>query len=115
MAAAVNGLSPVIIIVLIPMLRSCRKRSWMPPLTMSLRLITPSISLSLLTTSGVDGVYPAGRNTVTFDGTRLASGVYLCRLSTLPLDARTSGITSGPGGTGRPGGLTAVRKMILIR
>jgi glycosidase len=63
----------------------------------------------------VDGVYPAGRNTVTFDGTRLASGVYLCRLSTLPLDARTSGITSGPGGTGRPGGLTAVRKMILIR
>ena len=35
-AAAVNGLSPVIMIVLMPMRRNSAKRSLMPPLTMSL-------------------------------------------------------------------------------
>ena len=39
MAAAVSGLSPVIITVLMPILRSCAKRSLMPPLTTSLRSI----------------------------------------------------------------------------
>jgi hypothetical protein len=36
MAAAVSGLSPVIMMVRMPMARSA-KRSFMPPLTMSLR------------------------------------------------------------------------------
>ncbi len=35
--AAVSGLSPVIITVLMPIARSCAKRSRMPPLTMSFR------------------------------------------------------------------------------
>ena len=38
MAAAVSGLSPVIITVLMPMRRSSAKRSRMPPLTMSFEL-----------------------------------------------------------------------------
>ncbi len=42
MAAAVSGLSPVIITVLIPMRRNSAKRSLIPPLTMSFRLITPN-------------------------------------------------------------------------
>ena len=42
MAAAVSGLSPVIITVRMPMRRSSAKRSRMPPLTMSLRWMTPS-------------------------------------------------------------------------
>ena len=37
MAAAVSGLSPVIITVLIPIRRSCAKRSLIPPLTISFR------------------------------------------------------------------------------
>ena len=41
MAAAVSGLSPVIITVLMPIRRSSAKRSLMPPLTMSLSWITP--------------------------------------------------------------------------
>ena len=41
-AAAVSGLSPVIITVRMPMRRSSAKRSRMPPLTMSLRWTTPS-------------------------------------------------------------------------
>ncbi len=53
MAAAVSGLSPVIITVLMPILRSWAKRSFMPPLTMSLRWMTPSAWLSRVTTSGV--------------------------------------------------------------
>ena len=40
--AAVSGLSPVIITVLMPIARSCAKRSRMPPLTMSFRWMTPS-------------------------------------------------------------------------
>ena len=39
MAAAVSGLSPVIITVLIPILRSCANRSLIPPLTTSLSSI----------------------------------------------------------------------------
>ena len=39
MAAAVSGLSPVIITVRMPILRSCAKRSLMPPLTTSLSWI----------------------------------------------------------------------------
>ena len=37
MAAAVSGLSPVIMIVRIPIDRSCANRSFIPPLTMSFR------------------------------------------------------------------------------
>ena len=53
MAAAVSGLSPVIITVLIPMSRICWKRAFMPPFTMSLSWITPSTLEFSLTTSGV--------------------------------------------------------------
>ena len=42
MAAAVRGLSPVIIKVRIPIARNWLKRSRMPPLTMSFSSITPS-------------------------------------------------------------------------
>ena len=52
-AAAVSGLSPVIITVRMPMARIWSKRSRMPPLTMSLRWITPSASSSRATASGV--------------------------------------------------------------
>ena len=41
-AAAVSALSPVIMIVLMPMWRRSAKRSLMPPLTMSLSSITPT-------------------------------------------------------------------------
>ena len=51
--AAVTRLSPVIITVRMPILRSSSKRSFMPPLTMSLRWMTPSAQLSRATTSGV--------------------------------------------------------------
>ena len=51
--AAVTRLSPVIITVRIPILRSSSKRSFMPPLTMSFRWMTPSAQLSRATTSGV--------------------------------------------------------------
>ena len=53
MAAAVSGLSPVIMTVRMPMRRSSAKRSRMPPLTMSLRWMTPSSRPSLATASGV--------------------------------------------------------------
>jgi len=57
MALAVSGLSPVIITVLMPILRSSANRSEMPSLTMSLRWITPSAravpSCFSATTSGV--------------------------------------------------------------
>ena len=42
MAAAVSGLSPVIMMVRMPMRRSCAIRSFMPPLTMSFRWMMPS-------------------------------------------------------------------------
>ncbi len=58
-AAAVSGLSPVIITVLMPMRRSSAKRSLMPPLTMSLSSITPRTCSPSATTSGVR---PAARN-----------------------------------------------------
>ena len=53
MAAAVIGLSPVIMTVRMPMRRSSAKRSRMPPLTMSLRWMTPSSRPSRATASGV--------------------------------------------------------------
>ena len=56
MAAAVSGLSPVIMTVRMPMTRICAKRSRMPPLTMSFRWITPSTRASSETTSGVPPV-----------------------------------------------------------
>ena len=46
MTAAVTGLSPVIMTVRIPIFRSSSKRSFMPPLTMSLRWTTPRTQLS---------------------------------------------------------------------
>src|SRR6266446_3264992 len=52
-AAAVSGLSPVIITVLMPMRRSSVNRSLMPPFTMSLSWITPSTLSPSATTSGV--------------------------------------------------------------
>ena len=52
-AAAVSGLSPVIITVLMPMARRCANRSRMPPLTMSFRWMTPSTWRPSATTSGV--------------------------------------------------------------
>ena len=52
-AAAVSGLSPVIMIVLIPIFRSSPNRSLMPPLTTSLSWITPSTRAPSATTSGV--------------------------------------------------------------
>ena len=52
-AAAVSGLSPVIMTVRMPMRRSSAKRSRMPPLTMSLRWMTPSSLPSRATASGV--------------------------------------------------------------
>mmetsp|Transcript_6603 Transcript_6603/g.27384 ORF Transcript_6603/g.27384 Transcript_6603/m.27384 type:complete len:543 (-) Transcript_6603:997-2625(-) len=53
MAAAVSRLSPVTITVLMPMRRSCAKRSLMPGLTMSLSSTTPSTCTPSATTSGV--------------------------------------------------------------
>ena len=53
MAAAVSGLSPVIMTVLIPMRRSSPNRSLIPPLTMSLSWTTPSTALPSDTTRGV--------------------------------------------------------------
>ena len=58
MAAAVSGLSPVIITVRMPIARSWSKRSVMPGLTVSLSRITPSTrggppSRRSVTTSGV--------------------------------------------------------------
>src|ERR1035441_10074907 len=53
MAAAVSGLSPVIMTVRIPMARSCWKRSRIPPLTTSFKCTTPSARLPSATTSGV--------------------------------------------------------------
>ena len=58
--SAVTGLSPVIMTVRMPILRSAAKRSRMPPLTMSLRRTTPSTQLSLATTRGVPP-WPATR------------------------------------------------------
>src|SRR5260370_76962 len=52
-AAAVSGLSPVIITVRMPICRNSENRSRMPPLTMSLRWMTPSSRSSLATASGV--------------------------------------------------------------
>ena len=52
-AAAVSGLSPVIMMVLMPIRRSWAKRSRIPPLTMSLSWITPSTRAPSATTSGV--------------------------------------------------------------
>ena len=52
-AAAVSGLSPVIMMVRMPMRRSSAKRSRMPPLTTSLRWMTPSSWSFLTTASGV--------------------------------------------------------------
>ena len=47
MAAAVSGLSPVIITVRMPMARSSSKRSRMPGFTTSLRWMTPSDPVAL--------------------------------------------------------------------
>jgi hypothetical protein len=52
-AAAVIGLSPVIITVRMPMRRSSAKRSRMPPLTISFSWMTPSRRPSRATASGV--------------------------------------------------------------
>src|SRR6266542_1557849 len=53
MAAAVSGLSPVIMMVLMPIRRSSANRSRIPPLTMSLSWMTPRTLGPSATTSGV--------------------------------------------------------------
>ena len=58
MAAAVRGLSPVIMTVRMPIARKRSKRSLMPPLTMSLRWTTPSTRLPSETASGVPPASP---------------------------------------------------------
>ena len=63
-AAAVSGLSPVIITVLMPMRRSSANRSMMPPFTMSLSWMTPSTLAPSATTSGVAPSF-ATRSTTT--------------------------------------------------
>ena len=55
-AAAVSGLSPVIMTVRMPIRRSWAKRSRMPGLTMSFKWITPSRRRSRATRSGVPPV-----------------------------------------------------------
>ena len=52
-ALAVNGLSPVIMMVRKPIARNCAKRSRMPVLTISDNATTPSASPSSVTISGV--------------------------------------------------------------
>ena len=52
-AAAVSGLSPVIITVLMPIARMCANRSRIPPFTMSFRCTTPSARPFSATASGV--------------------------------------------------------------
>ncbi len=52
-APAVSGLSPVIMTVRIPILRSWAKRSLIPPLTTSLSSITPKVCAPSATTRGV--------------------------------------------------------------
>ena len=52
-AAAVTGLSPVIITVLMPMRRSAAKRSFTSGLTTSLRWITPRMRPPSTSPSGV--------------------------------------------------------------
>ena len=61
MAAAVRGLSPVIITVRMPMARKRAKRSVMPPLTTSLRWMMPSTRAPSDTASGVPPVSPIAR------------------------------------------------------
>ncbi len=56
MAAAVTGLSPVIITVLMPMARKAAKRSLMPGLTTSLRWMRPSNVPLSATANGVPPV-----------------------------------------------------------
>ena len=53
-AAAVSGLSPVIITVRIPIARKSRNRSAIPPLTMSLSSTTPRTRVPSATTRGVE-------------------------------------------------------------
>ena len=53
MAAAVSGLSPVIMTVRTPILRSWANRSLMPPLTMSFSRMMPSTLSRSATSSGV--------------------------------------------------------------
>ena len=52
-AAAVSGLSPVIMTVRMPMARSCAKRPLIPPLTTSFSRMVPRTSRPSATTSGV--------------------------------------------------------------
>ncbi|MNS66858.1 hypothetical protein D3C72_1000880 [compost metagenome] len=71
--AAVSRLSPVIITVLMPILRSSPKRSRMPVLTMSFSSITPSTRTeSPLASATTSGVLPARATSST--ACRTASG-----------------------------------------
>ena len=84
MAAAVSGLSPVIMTVLIPMPPQLRNRSLIPPLTISLSCIAPSTLAPSATTKGVPpclaimstlartsgGNFPPRRRDICIDGIR---------------------------------------------
>ena len=60
-AAAVNELSPVIIMVRIPMARRWSKRSFIPPLTMSVSAIAPNTRPFSATRSGVPPAFEISR------------------------------------------------------
>ncbi len=60
----------------------------------------------------MEGSYPAGDYEVRFDGSRLASGVYLSRFTALPLTAAPQQAAA----TGNAAaGLTTVKKMLLVK
>ena len=87
MAAAVRGLSPVIITVLMPMARNRAKRSRMPSLTMSLRWMTPRARAPSHTASGVPPESPISPATRSSSGGSAAPWASRCRAtaSTAPL------------------------------
>ena len=125
MAAAVRGLSPVIITVRIPILRRPSKRSAMPDFTMSFRWMTPKTRVLSATTSGVPpeveirstmGSRPSGtwppcsvthRRTESVAPLRIASAAIwptfspVTMMTGVPQRARKSASTSIPVASGR--------------
>ena len=98
MAAAVSGLSPVIITVLMPMARRAAKRSLMPGLTTSLRWMRPSSRPLSATASGVPPLWPM-RSTPALNSGGAGSGgrpMKRSTASTAPLRERAAaGVDAG--------------------
>ena len=94
-AAAVIGLSPVIMTVRMPMRRSSAKRSRMPPFTMSLRWMTPSSRPSHATAKGVppDLAISSARAWISRTASALTLG---CKTCTAPVavTALTDAVTA---------------------